>query len=149
MNKYKLKHTLLFMMNFTMSKDNSIAKIKAEAKVSVTDMLLEKLSEIFGAENVGMVRVGNSTSKSNEIGVRLGTVTEGSETYDICATVNATAKEFVDRKTSKKTYAAFDFDAARQEYEDYLDDKAAKESEKAAAKAKKIEKDTAARKSAE
>ena len=55
----------------------------------------------------------------------------------------------VDRKTSKKTYAAFDFDAARQEYEDYLDDKAAKESEKAAAKAKKIEKDTAARKSAE
>ena len=136
------------MMNFTMSKDNSIAKIKAEAKVSVTDMLLEKLSEI-GAENVGMVRVGNSTSKSNEIGVRLGTVTEGSETYDICATVNATAKEFVDRKTSKKTYAAFDFDAARQEYEDYLDDKAAKESEKAAAKAKKIEKDTAARKSAE
>ena len=127
------------MMNFTMSKDNSIAKIKAEAKVSVTDMLLEKLSEIFGAENVGMVRVGNSTSKSNEIGVRLGTVTEGSETYDICATVNATAKEFVDRKTSKKTYTAFDFDAARQEYEDYLDDKAAKESEKAAAKAKKIE----------
>ena len=93
-----------------------------------------------------MVRVGNSTSKSNEIGVRLGTVTEGSETYDICATINATAKEFVDRKTSKKTYTAFDFDAARQEYEDYLDDKA---SEKAAAKAKKIEKDTAARKSAE
>ena len=137
------------MMNFTLNKEMTIAKIKSEAKASITDMLLEKLSEIFGAENVGMVRVGNSTSKSNEIGVRLGTVTEGSETYDICATVNATAKEFVDRKTSKKTYAAFDFDAARQEYEDYLDDKAAKESEKAAAKAKKIEKDTAARKSAE
>lgn len=137
------------MMNFTMSKDNSIAKIKAEAKVSVTDMLLEKLSEIFGAENVGMVRVGNSTSKSNEIGVRLGTVTEGSEVYDICATVNATAKEFVDRKTSKKAYTAFDFDAARKEYEDYLDDKAIKEAEKAAAKAKKIEKDTAARESVE
>ena len=136
-------------MNFTMSKDNSIAKIKAEAKVSVTDMLLEKLSEIFGAENVGMVRVGNSTSKSHEIGVRLGTVTEGSETYDICATVNATAKEFVDRKASKKIYTAFNFDAARKEYEDYLNDKAVKESEKAAAKAKKIEKDTAARKSAE
>ena len=137
------------MMNFTISKDNSIAKIKSEAKASVTDMLIEKLSEVFGAENVGMVRVGNSTNKSNEIGVRLGTVTEGSETYDICATVNATAKEFVDRKTSKKTYTAFDFDAARQEYEDYLNDKAVKESEKAAAKAKKIEKDTAARKSAE
>ena len=140
---------VLFMMNFTMSKDNSIAKIKTEAKASVTDMLIEKLSEVFGAENVGMVRVGNSTSKSNEIGVRLGTVTEGSETYDICATVNATAKEFVDRKTSKKTYTAFDFDAARQEYEDYLNDKTVKEAEKAAAKAKKIEKDTAARKSAE
>ena len=37
------------MMNFTLNKEMTIAKIKAEAKVSVTDMLLEKLSEIFGA----------------------------------------------------------------------------------------------------
>ena len=128
------------MMNFTLNKEMTVAKIKAEAKVSVTDMLLEKLSEIFGAENVGMVRVGNSTSKSNEIGVRLGTVTEGSETYDICATVNATAKEFVDRKTSKKTYTAFDFDAARANYLNYIEEKEAKEAEKAKAKAEKIKK---------
>ena len=62
------------MMNFTLNKEMTISKIKSEAKASVTDMLIEKLSEAFGAENVGMVRVGNSTSKSNEIGVRLGTV---------------------------------------------------------------------------
>ena len=137
------------MMNFTLNKEMTVAKIKAEAKTSMTDMLIEKLSEIFGDENVAMVRIGNSTSKSNEIGVRMGIVTEGGETYELCATVNATAKEFIDRKTSKKTYSAFDFDAARKEYEDYMTEKAIKESVKAAAKAAKIEKDMAARKSTE
>lgn len=132
------------MMNFILSTNCSAAKIKAEAKSTMTDMLIEKLSEMFGTENVAMVRVGNS-SKMNEIGVRIGTVAEGDETYDLCVTVNATTKEFMDRKASKKTYTKFDFDVAKNEYITYMEEKNTKEKEKTIAKVKKIERDTIAR----
>jgi hypothetical protein len=48
----------------------------------------------------------------------------------------------MDRKTLKKSYAAFDFEAARNAYESYLIDKAASEKEKAEKKEKKIAADT-------
>ena len=128
------------MMNFTMSKDNSTAKIKTSVKKDMIDKLIEALGSIFGEDNVAMVRVGTASSQSNVIAVKFGTCEDGDKTYDVCATVDVTAKDFTDRVTASKTYLAFDFDAARANYLNYIEEKEAKEAEKAKAKAEKIKK---------
>ena len=56
------------MMNFVETKDYTPTKIKAEAKNWTTGAIVTALAEALGAENVGMVRTGTSTSQKNEIG---------------------------------------------------------------------------------
>ena len=135
------------MMNFVETKDYSSTKIKAEAKNWTTETIIAALAEILGAENVGMVRTGTSTSQKNEIGAVIGTVEVNGAEVPVAVTINVAAKPYTDAPaTAKRQYDAFDFAAARQAYNDYVADKNAKDAEKAQAKAAKIAKDEAKRK---
>lgn len=129
------------MMNVKINKEMTITATKAQAKAQIMEDIMNFLIDKYGEDNAKMIRFGTSTSKKNEIGVRIGTVeTEDGEVNDMVVTINATAKEPVNRKTDKKTYVAFDFDAAVSEYNTYLIDKNTKETEKKAAKEKAIAK---------
>lgn len=135
------------MMNFVETKDYTPTKIKAEAKNWTTETIITALAEILGAENVGMVRTGTSTSQKNEIGAVIGTVEVDGAEVPIAVTINVAAKPYTDAPaTAKRQYDAFDFAAARQAYDDYVADKEIKAAEKAQAKAAKIAKDEAKRK---
>lgn len=135
------------MMNFVETKDYTPTKIKAEAKNWTTETIIAALAETLGAENVGMVRTGTSTSQKNEIGAVIGTVEVNGAEVPVAVTINVAAKPYTDAPaTAKRQYDAFDFAAARQAYNDYVADKKAKDAEKAQAKAAKIAKDEAKRK---
>ena len=135
------------MMKFVETKDCSCTKIKTEAKGWTTETVITALAEVLGTENVGMIRTGSGTSQKNEIGAVIGTVDVNGEEKEVVVTINVTAKPYSDSPaTAKRAYSAFSFVESRQAYEDYLSDKEAETAEKAEAKAKKIEKDTAARK---
>ena len=135
------------MMKFVETKDCSCTKIKTEAKGWTTETVITALAEVLGTENVGMIRTGSGTSQKNEIGAVIGTVDVNGEEKEVVVTINVTAKPYSDSPaTAKRVYSAFSFVESRQAYEDYLSDKEAETAEKAEAKAKKIEKDTAARK---
>ena len=133
------------MFNYTLNKDNTNAKIKSTAKAELTTLFLDFLSEKFGTENVAIIRTGNS-SKTNEIGFRIGTVDVNGEAAELIATINPTIKEFEDHKTAKKEYVAFDFAAAVNEYNDYVEEKELKAIAAKKAKEEKIARDTARRK---
>ena len=125
-------------MNFTESKDYSSTKIKADAKAWTTEKIADALAELLGAENVGMVRLGTSSSKKNEIGAVIGSVLIVDGEVLVVVTINVSAKPYTDSPASaKRPYKAFDFVEARNEYEAYVDDKLAKEAERKAAKAVK------------
>ena len=133
------------MMNVTITKDFGTGKANAQAKAMLTEIITKALVEVFGEENVAMVRTGG-TSQVNEIGVRMGTITDADGfSYDFCATVNPTIKGFKERVTKRYTVEAFDFDSARQAYIDDTTAKTEEKKAKAEAKAKKIAKDKAER----
>lgn len=135
------------MMNFVETKDYSSTRIKTIAKNWTNETIIAALAEVLGAENVGMVRTGTSTSQKNEIGAIIGTVEVDGAEVPVAVTINVAAKPYTDAPvTAKRQYDAFDFVAARQAYEDYVTDKETKAVEKAQAKAAKIAKDEAKRK---
>lgn len=135
------------MMNVKINKEMTVTATKAQAKTQIMEDIINFLIDKYGEDNAKMIRFGTSTSKKNEIGVRIGTVeTEDGEVNDMVVTINATAKEPANRKTDKKTYTAFDFDAAAEEYRIYCIDRDTKAASKAKAKEEKIARDTAARK---
>ena len=133
------------MKNVIITKDFGIGKANAQAKANLTELILNALITEFGEENVAMVRTG-STSQVNEIGVRIGTITDADGfTYDSCATINPTIKGFKERVTKRYTVEAFDFETAKQAYIDDLTAKTQEKEAKAKAKAEKIERDKKAR----
>ena len=133
------------MINVTITKDFGTGKANAQAKATLTEIITKALVEAFGEDNVAMVRTGG-TSQVNEIGVRMGTITDADGfSYDFCATVNPTIKGFKERVTKRYTVEAFDFDSARQAYIDDTTAKAEEKKAKAEAKTKKIAKDKAER----
>lgn len=134
-----------YKMATAITKENTITKVKADKKAEVIEKITAFLAGEYGEDAVAMVRTGN-TSKTNEIAVIIDTAEVEGETNPIVVTINPTVKEFANRKTDKKTYTAFDFAAAKAEYETYVAEKATKDAEKAKAKAEKIAKDEAKRK---
>ena len=133
------------MMNVTITKDFGTGKANVQAKAVLTEIITKALVEAFGEENVAMVRTGG-TSQVNEIGVRMGTITDADGfSYDFCATVNPTIKGFKERVTKRYTVEAFDFDSVRQAYVDDTTAKAEEKGAKAEAKTKKTAKDKAER----
>ena len=133
------------MMNVTITKDFGTGKANAQAKAKLTELIMNALITEFGEENVAMVRTGG-TSQVNEIGVRIGTITDTDGfTYDFCATINPTIKGFKERVTKRYTVEAFDFETAKQAYVDDVTAKTQEKEAKAKAKAEKIERDKKAR----
>lgn len=132
------------MMNVVISKDFGIGKAQAVAKAKLTEIITAALVAEFGEGNVAMVRTGSSPT--NEIGVRMGTLTEtdGFE-YDFCATINPTIKGHKEKVTKKYTVAPFDFEDAKKAYTTDVAKKAADKAAKAEEKEKKIAADKAAR----
>ena len=128
-------------MNVTITKDFGTGKANAQAKANLTELIMNALITEFGEENVAMVRTGG-TSQVNEIGVRIGTITDTDGfTYDFCATINPTIKGFKERVTKRYTVEAFDFETAKQAYVDDVTAKTQEKEAKAKAKAEKIERD--------
>ena len=133
------------MANYTITKENGITKISASAKTEVSTIVTEALITAYGAENVAIVRTGGS-SPSNVLAVRVGTLTDESGfEHDICVTLDATVKSYKEKVTKRYTVEAFDFDACREAYEDYLTDKATKKAEAEAKKAECKAKDSKSR----
>ena len=133
------------MKNVIITKDFGIGKANAQAKANLTELILNALITEFGEENVAMVRTGG-TSQVNEIGVRIGTITDADGfTYDSCATINPTIKGFKERVTKRYTVEAFDFETAKQAYVDDVTAKTQEKEANAKAKAEKIERDKKAR----
>ena len=135
------------MMNYTVSKDMSANAVKNAVKDSLVAEFVEFLTAKYGAENVATVRVGTASGSKNTLAVRVGTVNDDG-VFDLCATIDVTAKEWLDRyssKSGKLWRSGFDFATAKQAYDDYLADKAQKAADAAAKKEKKIAADAAAR----
>ena len=125
------------MADFKITKDMGITKINATAKAEVNTIVTNALVAAFGEDNVAMVRTGGD-SAVNVLAARVGTLTDA-DGYerDLCVTVDATVKSYKEKVTKKYTVEAFDFDAAKDRYDEYLTDKAAEQAEKAEKAAKK------------
>ena len=133
------------MKNIVITKDFGTGKANAQAKAELTEIIINALAQVFGEDNVAMVRTGGST-QVNEIGVKIGTITDidGYE-YDFCATINPTIKGFKEKVTKRYTVEAFDFETVKQSYIDDVAAKTAEKEAKANTKAEKIAKDKATR----
>lgn len=128
------------MANYTITKENGITRISASAKSEVNEVITKALADAFGSENVAMVRTGG-TSPVNVLAVRVGTLTDiEGFTHDLCVTLDTTVKSYKEKVTKRYTVEAFDFEACKEAYEDYLTEKAIAKAEAEAKKAEKITK---------
>lgn len=128
------------MANYTITKDTGITKISASAKTEVSEVITKALADAYGVENVAMVRTGG-TSPVNVLAVRVGTLTDiEGFTHDLCVTLDTTVKSYKEKVTKRYTVEAFDFEACKEAYEDYLTEKAIAKAEAEAKKAEKIAK---------
>ena len=128
------------MANYTITKDTGIAKISASAKTEVSEVITKALTDVYGVENVAMVRTGG-TSPVNVLAVRVGILTDiEGFTHDLCVTLDTTVKSYKEKVTKRYTVEAFDFEACKEAYEDYLTEKAIAKAEAEAKKAEKITK---------
>ena len=90
-----------------------------------------------------MVRTGG-TSPVNVLAVRVGTLTDiEGFAHDLCVTLDTTVKSYKEKVTKRYTVEAFDFEACKEAYEDYLTEKATAKAEAEAKKAEKIAKSKA------
>lgn len=124
------------MANYVIDSNYTVTKAKADAKAEVIETILAALAEKYGETETRMVRVGGE-SKSNEIGVVVGTATVNGDEVPVCVTVNASAKDFVERTSAKgRIYPVFDFTSAADAYDNWVTERAAVKAEAAANKAK-------------
>ena len=126
-----------FMTNYAEMK-NATA-IKNAMRADVADLLKTFAVEKFGEENVYVVG-------SNEIAICIGTLPDA-DGFDreLVVTVKPTAKDWIDRKTTKKIFEAYNRLDEAEAYAVELEEKAKAKEEKAKAKEEKIAKDKATR----
>ena len=113
--------------------------IKNAMRADVADLLKTFAVEKFGEENVSVVG-------SNEIAICIGTLPDA-DGFDreLVVTVKPTAKDWIDRKTTKKIFEAYNRLDEAEAYAVGLEEKAKAKEEKAKAKEEKIAKDKATR----
>ena len=113
--------------------------IKNAMRADVADLLKTFAVEKFGEENVSVVG-------SNEIAICIGTLPDA-DGFDreLVVTVKPTAKDWIDRKTTKKIFEAYNRLDEAEAYAVELEEKAKATEEKAKAKEEKIAKDKATR----
>ncbi len=130
-------------IEMTESKDFSNSKVKTETKNRVMCVIEEALREEFG--EVHWVRTGNGESKTKELAVRVGEVIHEDNVYDMCVTVNASAKDYRERTSAKgKVFLPFDYDEMCEAYDRWLEEKEAaaaapKEKKKSSKKSEDID----------
>lgn len=106
--------------------------VKNEARRIAYEMVRDVAIETLGTENVSEIG-------QNEIAICLGTkkLADGTET-EICVTIKPIAKDFEDRKTTKKVFEAFQRILEEEAWETEKKEKADKKAKAEAEKAKKI-----------
>jgi hypothetical protein len=125
------------MADYRITTEQGIGKIATLAKQEVLDIIIKALTAEYGEEWVRMARVGTSSSMKNVLAVRVGElVDEDGFPHDLCTTVEITTKSHKAKTVKGKTTDPFDFVEATEEYEDYLTEKATKQAEAKAKKAK-------------
>lgn len=129
---------------YTVDKNTTATKIRLSAKAEYVEKLLEILRAEYGEENVAMVRTGNTT-KVNEIAVLADVVTENGTEKGLVFTVNPVVRPWNDVTNKRGTTPAFDFEKAKQAYEDYVSEKEQEKIDKEKKKAEKIQRDKEAR----
>ena len=129
---------------YTVDKNTTATKIRLSAKSDYMEKLLEMLGAEFGVDNVAMVRTGNTT-KVNEIAVVADTVVENGTEKELVFTVNPVVRPWNDVSNKSATTPAFDFEKAKQAYEDYVSEKEQEKIDKEKKKAEKIQRDKEAR----
>ena len=109
--------------------------IKNAMRADVADLLKTFAVEKFGEENVSVVG-------SNEIAICIGTLPDA-DGFDreLVVTVKPTAKDWIDRKTTKKIFEAYNRLDEAEAYAVELEEKAKAKEEKAKAKEEKIAKE--------
>lgn len=132
-------------INVTISKDFGVGKAQAMAKARMTEVIMNALKAECGEENVKMVRTGGFSNKVNEIGVKMGTITDDGFEYDFVCTVNPIIKGHKDRKVGRNLVEGAVFDSIVEEYEAWSAENEEKARIKAENKAKKIAADKKAR----
>ena len=125
---------------YTVDKNTTATKIRLSAKAEYVEKLLEILGAEYGEENVAMVRTGNTT-KVNEIAVLADVVTENGTEKGLVFTVNPVVRPWNDVTNKRGTTPAFDFEKAKQAYEDYVSEKEQEKIDKEKKKAEKIQRD--------
>lgn len=129
---------------YNVDKNTSATKIRLSAKAEYVEKLLEILGTEYGEENVAMVRTGNTT-KVNEIAVLADVVTENGTEKGLVFTVNPVVRPWNDVTNKRGTTPAFDFEKAKQAYENYVSEKEQEKIDKEKKKAEKIQRDKEAR----
>lgn len=125
---------------YTVDKNTTATKIRLSAKAEYVEKLLEILRAEYGEENVAMVRTGNTT-KVNEIAVLADVVTENGTEKGLVFTVNPVVRPWNDVSNKRGTTPAFDFEKAKQAYENYVSEKEQEKIDKEKKKAEKIQRD--------
>lgn len=110
------------MTNFNEMKNANA--VKNAAREEVFTKIMEFFRNEYGTENVSLIG-------SNEVAVCIGTRTNSAgEENEVCVVLKPTAKDFEDRKTTKKTFVAFDRLAAAELYAEACAEKKAEKAEK-------------------
>lgn len=125
---------------YTVDKNTTATKIRLSAKAEYVEKLLEILRAEYGEENVAMVRTGNTT-KVNEIAVLADVVTENGTEKGLVFTVNPVVRPWNDVTNKRGTTPAFDFEKAKQAYENYVSEKEQEKIDKEKKKGEKIQRD--------
>lgn len=112
--------------------------VKNEVRTNVFQSLKEVMAEKYGVDNVFIIG-------DTEIAVNVATSPDGEPIF---ATFSPTIKDYCDRKTPKKVIPKFDIGAAVNAFQETLDKRKENAALALEKKAKKIERDKAAREKA-
>lgn len=120
---------------------------KAAMRERATEVILTALAAEFGEDAAAMVRiVSESTGKGeNYAAAAVADISEDGGVFDGCITVKVTVKDWCDRVGVKTVKPAWDFTGAREAYDAWTVDEAAKAEAKKAQKEAKAKADAAAR----
>lgn len=124
-------------LSIEITKSYGVLKAKAEMKERVADIIMTALREEFGAEAVGCVRINSPTTGKgeNQIGVVCADIAEDGGVFDGALTIKLTAKDWCDRVGEKSTKPAWSYDDAKDAYDAWEAETAAKNAEKEKTKA--------------
>lgn len=107
-------------MNYEVTKEVSAKKVKDTIKADISNLFLEFLEERFGT--AATVRTTGTDPKrgKNEIAFCIGTIEEEGIVYPAYVTIAPTVKEWKTRPYGKGERKAFDFEKARNVYNEKL-----------------------------